>query len=176
MALSHLLPLFRNKRDLSVNKKFLIGPNKNLILNNLEFGFRAEWAPVIPPANSNPHNFFKGKLAVEKARARFEQEMRKGRMLGGSGWSLKRVERFLKQKAHVIPCGAVPKKNDPCGRIIHNYSYPNKHYNSVNSVLTNTSVEYITFKERVALLSQVDWFLKVDLKNGYRQLPVHPSD
>ena len=176
VALSHLLPLFRNKHDLSINKKFLIGPNRNLILNNLKFGFRAEWAPVIPPVNSSPHNFFKGELAVTKARARFKQEIQKGRMLGGVGWSLKRVEKFLKQKVHVIPCGAVPKKNDPCGRVIHNYSYPNKHSNSINSVLTNTSVEYITFKERVALLAHVDWFLKVDLKNGYRQLPVHPSD
>ena len=51
-----------------------------------------------------------------------------------------------------------------------------KNFESINSALTDTSVEYITFKERVSRLSQVDWYIKADLKNGYRQLPVHPTD
>ena len=76
----------------------------------------------------------------------------------------------------MVPCGAVPKGGDKFGRIIHNYSYPHKKSLSVNSALTNTSVEYITFKKRVALLAEVDWYIKADLKNGYRQLPVHPAD
>ena len=159
-----------------INERFLIGPDKNEILKNLQFGFRAHWAPQLPPTSSKPHNFLKGKIALRKARRRFEAEVKKGRMLGGRGWSQKKVEQFLKCKVHVIPCGAVPKNDDPYGRIIHNYSHPNKHVGSINSALTHTSVSYITFKERVAQLDQVDWFLKVDLKNGYRQLPVHPSD
>ena len=28
----------------------------------------------------------------------------------------------------------------------------------------------------MALLAEVDWYFKADLKNGYRQLPVHPTD
>ena len=97
-------------------------------------------------------------------------------MLWGRGWSRKKVEKFLKRKVHIIPCGAVPKNEDPFGRIIHNFSFPNKKVNSINSALTDTSVEYISFKKTVSLLAQVDWYLKVDLKNGYRQLPVHPTD
>ena len=147
-----------------------------MILKNLEFGFRADWAPVMPTPNTSTQNFLRGADAIRKARARFTGEVKKGRMIGGAGWTKKRVENFLKRKVHVIPCGAVPKADDPNGRIIHNYSYPHKKSNSVNSALTNTSVEYITFKERVALLAQVDWYFKVDLKNGYRQLPVHPVD
>ena len=77
-------------------------------------------------------------------------EVRKGRMLGGVGWSLEKVKNFLKTDVYVIPCGAVPKNDDPHGRIIHNYSHPKKCSNSVNPALKNTSVEYITFKERVA--------------------------
>ena len=42
--------------------------------------------------------------------------------------------------------------------------------------LVNTSVSYITFKKRVSQLSKVDWFINADLKNGYRQLPVHTAD
>ena len=80
-------------------------------------------------------------------------------MLGGVGWTRKRVENFLGKKVYVIPCGAVPKNGDKNGRIIHNYSYPHKSALSVNSALTNTSTEYITFKKRVALLADVDWYL-----------------
>ena len=42
--------------------------------------------------------------------------------------------------------------------------------------MIDTSVAYILFKERVSQLAQVDWYVKADLKNGYRQFPVHPSD
>ena len=97
-------------------------------------------------------------------------------MLGGVGWSRKDVEKFLGQRVYVIPCGAVPKNDDPFGRIIHNYSYPSAKHDSVNSALVNTSVKYISFKARVEELARVDWYVKVDLKHGYRQLPVHPTD
>ena len=77
---------------------------------------------------------------------------------------------------YTIPCGAVPKNNDPLGRIIHDYSFPSAGQGSVNSALINTSVEYISFVERTRQLSRVDWFMKVDMKNGYRQLGLHPSE
>ena len=95
-------------------------------------------------------------------------------MIGGYGWSAEHVGRFLDKQFYTIPCGAVPKNNDPDGRIIHNYSYPSAKSGSVNAALINTSVAYISFQDRVALLDKVDWFIKADLKNGYRQLPVHP--
>ena len=72
--------------------------------------------------------------------------------------------------------GAVPKNGDPLGRLIHDYSFPSAIQGSVNSALINTSVEYISFVERAAQLSQVEWFIKVDMKNGYRQLGVHPRE
>ena len=161
--MSHLLPPFRSERDILINEHFLIGPNKKLILRNLRFGFRADWAPEMPPTDTNPKNFLRGEVAVKKARARFTGEVKKGRMIGGVGWSLRKVEEFLGRKVYVIPCGAVPKNDDPYGRVIHDYSYPKKKYsNSINAALTNTSVEYITFKNRVAELAQVDWYLKAD--------------
>ena len=97
-------------------------------------------------------------------------------MLGGVGWSKNVVEKFLGRHVYVIPCGAVPKNDDPFGRIIHNYSHPSAKHNSVNSALINTSVRYMSFKARVKSLAGVDWYIKADLKNGYRQLPVHPTD
>ena len=113
---------------------------------------------------------------VRRAREHFSEEVKKGRMLGGVGWSKNIVERFLGCRVYVIPCGAVPKNGDPQGRIIHNYSHPTAKHNSVNSALINTSVKYTSFKARVKSLAGVDWYIKADLKNGYRQLPVHPTD
>ena len=69
--MSHLLPPFRSEREILINEHFLIGPNKKLILRNLQFGFRADWAPEMPPTDTNPKNFLRGVVAVKKARARF---------------------------------------------------------------------------------------------------------
>ena len=57
VGLSHLLPPFRGERDLAINKNFLIGPDAEIILDNLQYGFRADWAPVMPPKNAIPANF-----------------------------------------------------------------------------------------------------------------------
>ena len=86
------------------------------------------------------------------------------------------MRKFLGRDFYQIPCGAVPKNQDPLGRIIHDYSSPSAEIGSVNSALVNTSVQYISFVERARQLSKVNWFVKVDLKNGYRQLGVHPSE
>ena len=174
--MSSLLPSFRDKHMIQINSRFLITCNKYKILKDLEFWFRADWAPKMPPHWSISPNFFKSENAIEKCRTRFDSEIKKGRMLGGMGWSKKAVRDFLGNDFYVIPCGAIPKNGDPDGRIIHNYSFPSPDFGSVNSVLLDTSVSYISLKERVALLEKVDWYIKADLKNGYRQLPVHPSD
>ena len=97
-------------------------------------------------------------------------------MLGGPGWDRARVREFLNRDFYVTPCGAVPKGSDPHGRIIHDYSFAPRNCHSLNSSLLENSVHYISFTERVRALSKVSWYFAVDLKNGYRQLPVHPRD
>ena len=76
----------------------------------------------------------------------------------------------------MTPCGAVPKGDDPHGRIIHDYSFAPTDQVSLNTCLLNTSVTYIDFVERARALAPYDWYFAVDLENGYRQLPVHPTD
>ena len=44
-------------------------------------------------------------------------------MIGGPGWTATVVRDFLTSDFYIIPCGAVPKGDDPFGRIIHNYSH-----------------------------------------------------
>ena len=69
----------------------------------------------------------------------------------------------------------MPKGDDPFGRIIHDYSYEFDGH-SFNGALLDNSVKYISFKKRVLLLQDIKWYIKLDLKDGYRQLPVHPSE
>ena len=76
-------------------------------------------------------------------------------MLGGRGWTRQLVQSFLGKHVYTIPCGSVPKGDDPNGRIVHDYSYAVVDGQSVNSVLLENSVKYIAFKERVQALSQV---------------------
>ena len=130
----------------------------------------------MPPIFDSPPNFFKNEIAVKKCRERFSDEVKLGRMVGGFGWNKNDVLAFLGRKFYTIPCGAVPKNGDPAGRIIHNYSFPLPNSKSINSALADTSVSYLSFKDRVARLSKVNWFIKADLKNGYRQMPVNPVD
>ena len=120
-------------------------------------------------------NYFSNEIAP-KGRARFKSELLKGRMLGGPGWTGRHVRQFLRSDFYVTPCGAVPKGDDPHGRIIHDYSYAPRNTRSLNSCLLDTSVTYISFIERARKLAPFDWYFAVDLENGYRQLPVHPSD
>ena len=42
-----------------INDIFLLGPDKDQILRNLRYGFRADWAPVMPTQNSIPPIFFR---------------------------------------------------------------------------------------------------------------------
>ena len=158
-----------------MNNDFLIdAPTKRSVLRMLADGLRGDWGEL-PKPGIPVTNFLKTEEAVKKCRRRFINEITKGRMLGGPGWSAETVSRFLGSTFFYTPCGAVPKKGDPYGRIIHNYSH---RFNgvSLNDCLIDNSTEYISFKNRVKLLEPVLFYVKLDLKDGYRQLAVHPSE
>ena len=123
-----------------------------------------------------PRNYFSTPEAIDKCRQCFVKEVGLGRMLGGVGWSQNDVELFLGRPVYTIPCGSVPYGSDPHGRIIHDYSFAFDGINPINSCLLENSVHYIAFKERVASLSRVSWYIVVDLKTGYRQLPLSPYE
>ena len=176
-ALIHrVLPLFRSPAQTNLNDKFLIPHDtKTAVLNMLAFGLRGDWGITFPTPNCAAPNFLKCDSARTKCRLRFKSEVRAGRMIGGPGWTAGVVRWFLGGDFFITPCGAVTKGDDPHGRIIHNYSYEFDGI-SLNSVLVDNSVQYISFKARVELMAQVSWYFKVDLKNGYRQVPVNPKD
>ena len=174
--LHRVLPLFRSPAQTKLNDKFLLPHHtKQSVLNMLAYGIRGDWGHSFPTPNRPAPNFLKCNAARAKCRLRFKSEVCAGRMIGGPGWSAAAVKWFLGSDFFITPCGAVPKGDDPYGRIIHNYSHEFDGI-SLNSVLVDNSVKYISFKDRVELLAQVSWYFKVDLKNGYRQVPVNPAD
>ena len=73
-------------------------------------------------------------------------------MVGGPGWTADAVRWFLNGDFFITPCGAVPKGDDPHGRIVHNYNHEFDGI-SINSVLLDNSIQYISFKDPVELLS-----------------------
>ena len=174
--LHRVLPLFRSPALLHLNSAFFLPlPQKQAVLHMLAYGLRGEWGPVLPPPNRIAPNYLGSPEARHKCRLRFQSEVRAGRMIGGPGWTADVVRWFLGGDFHITPCGAVPKGDDPHGRIVHNYSHTVDGM-SLNAALIDNSVEYISFQARVKLLAQVSWYFKVDLKNGYRQIPVNPKD
>ena len=69
----------------------------------------------------------------------------------------------------------MPKKDDPYGCILHNYSHKIDGISLIDCLVDN-STEYISFKGHVELLDPITWYIKLDLNDGYSQLAVHPSD
>ena len=46
----------------------------------------------MPETKTNSKNYFKNQEAVEKCRARFHNEVKLGRMIGGLGWTRETVK------------------------------------------------------------------------------------
>ena len=64
------------------------------------------------------------------------------------------------------PLWAVLIRDAPYKRIIHNYS---RQFNGVplNDCLIDNSNEYMNFKDRVELFKTVNFYAKLDLRDGY---------
>ena len=171
-----LLPHFRSPKTITAIDAFLCeNPQKAEVLCMLSTGLRAHWGPQMPPSGRPAANYLGSVAARHKCRLRCKNEVLAGRMIGGPGWTPAVVRWFLRKDFYVTPCGAVSKGEDPHGRIVHNYSHQFDGL-SLNDALIDNSVSYISFKERARLLAQVTWYFKVDLENGYRQVPVSPMD
>ena len=59
---------------------------------------------------------------------------------------------------------------------MHDYGYHPVGAYSVNATHSCTSVQYMTFKETVAVLDGICWFVKAHFKSGFRQFGTHPVD
>ena len=68
------------------------------------------------------------------------------------------------------------KDGDPLGRVVHDYGYFKPGSYSINAAHANTSVRYDSVRRRVLVLDGIEWYIKADLKNGFRQFGTHPAD
>ena len=88
-----LLPSYRSPTDIRINELFLLqSRDRETILRDLQIGFFAEWADKMPATGKTPKNYFKNPEGVKKCRDRFHSEIKKGRMIGGRGWTKKTVK------------------------------------------------------------------------------------
>ncbi len=83
------------------------------------------------------------------------------------------------ENLRISPIGLVPKKSSGDFRLIHHLSYPSGE--SVNDYIDPQicSVRYTSFDEAVFLIQDLGpncKLFKMDLKNAFRILPVHPHD
>ena len=100
-----------------------------------------------------------------------------GKMIGGPGWTTRHISSFFGgDHWYGIPCGATAKDGDPMGRIVHDYGYYVRGSYSINAAHSDTSVRYDSIRKRVRLLERIVWYIKADLKNGFRQFGTHPAD
>ena len=60
----------------------------------------------------------------------------------------------------------MPKRDDPYGRIIHNNTHEINEV-SLNDCLIYNSNEYISFKDRVELFKTAEFYVILNLKDGY---------
>ena len=74
----------------------------------------------------------------------------------------------------VSAIGAIPKRDSPDIRIIHDCSRPPG--KSVNSHATLRKEKFQTIDEAVKLIKPGYFMAKVDLKNAYRSVRIHPSN
>lgn len=70
--------------------------------------------------------------------------------------------------------GAIPKKECKDIRIIHDCSRPFN--SSLNSYAITEKFSYQTIQHAVDLISPGCWLMKLDLKNAYRSVKIHPSN
>ena len=154
-------------------------PIKEHVLEEFATGFVShfEYKPPKPWGSVRNYPPVKSPEGVDRLREAMTKQVLAGKMIGGEGWTEKRVTDFFGGSGfYGIPCGAAEKAGDPLGRIVHDYGFfPGGSY-SVNATHSCTSVKFLTLKEIANNLDGVVWFIKADLASGYRQFGAHPVD
>ncbi len=137
--------------------------NREYILDGVTHGFSlidGEHLQTIEPVRVGNHrSAFINRPAVEK---QIREELSKGNY------------KLFSEKPHIIsPIGAIPKGEDKI-RLIHDASLPEGR--GANSLMTDCDCTYMDIREAQKHIQLGDYIAKVDLKNAYRSVNVHPSN
>ena len=83
--------------------------------------------------------------------------------------------RIVSDKSHIVSAlGAIPKKNSPKMRLIHDASRPCGY--ALNDYASTNHFKYQSLQDAVDLVTPDCYFAKIDLANAYRSVKLHPSN
>ena len=149
--------------------KYYDNPDKEFLLQGLEFGFRIPFEGPLPPLSVRNHKSVLANPIVVSDM--IENEISLGRVAGP--FQSPPLPSF-----HSSPLGLVAKKEPGSYRIIHDLSFPIG--NSVNSGISPecTKVSYQTLDEALEIICTLGnecLIAKADIESAYRIIPIHPD-
>ena len=151
------------------------GPLADLILRGIREGFRVGFDPGRVTLQSKGRNMGSAEEHAQVVASYLADEIAAGRVITGGPAGDRHTA-----GVHCSPFGVIPKKGKPGKwRLIVNLSAPDGH--SVNDGIAKelASLSYITVEEvaaQVLKLGRGTLLAKMDIKQAYRNIPVHPLD
>lgn len=145
-------------------------PDATILLDGFQNGFRLHYTGPRHPRESK--NLKSARELPDIITDKIQKEVTAGRMAGP----------FISPPLPnliVSPIGLVPKKSPGEYRMIHHLSHPRG--SSINDHIDSAlcSVQYTSFDEAIYMTQEFGRgckLFKMDLKNAFRLLPVHPQD
>ena len=148
------------------------------ILRGIGNGFRIGFDPGQCVLKDRPSNMLSAEERPEIVTEYLREELALGRLVELNAYTARSIG------MHTSPFGVIPKKGKPNKwRLILDLSSPDGH--SVNDGISKelASLSYVSVDEvvtlggtRVLQLGQGAMMAKMDVKQAYRNIPVHPSD
>ena len=142
------------------------------ILRGIKGGFRLGFNPKLCQLRPGRHNLLSAIEKPDTVEKYLKQEIAAERVI--------RVDPTLRAGTHCSPFGVIPKKHRPDSwRLIVDLSSPDGH--SVNHGITKelATLSYVTVDEivgKILALGEGALIAKMDIKQAYRSIPVHPDD
>ena len=146
-----------------------------LILQGIEEGFRVGYDARAATLKQKPGNLISAAEQPEVVSIYLEKELRASRILRVGS-----EDEARSLGIHCSPFGVIPKKNKPNKwRLIVNLSALESH--SVNDGISKelASLSYVSVDDvaaRVRQLGRGTVMAKMDIKQAYRNVPIHPAD
>ena len=146
----------------------------NFLLRGIENGFRVGFANTIQ-LKSHYQNLLSAMDHPAVVQEYLERELEGNRVI-----KVGSLESALQQGIHCSPFGVIPKKHKPdAWRLIVDLSHPENH--SVNDGINKElcSLSYVSLDDVITciiLTGKGTLLAKMDIKQAYRNVPVHPQD
>jgi hypothetical protein len=140
--------------------ELLDDPDRDFILEGIEFGFKLVDEQTAPPPTSCDNYSSATRDFKTQVEKQITAEIDQGRYIVCE-----------KPPKITSALGAIPKTNDRI-RLIHDFSRPS---GGLNQFCSDSSVVFPTLDEAVSHISDNSYLAKIDLHEAYRSIPLHES-